>query len=239
MQYLDLTLPTPEENVALDEALLETAEAGAEPSEVLRLWEPQEMVVVVGRSSQVPVEVDVAACRADGVTILRRTSGGLSIVAGPGCLMYSLVLSYERRPHLRSLDTAHRFVLNTLIGGLERFSTDIACQGTSDLALRNRKFSGNSVRCKRNHLLYHGTLLYDFPLAVISRYLAQPPRAPDYRQGRSHDAFVTNLPADAASLRAALKSAWQAGVSSDDWPRAQVAELVAEKYSRPDWNFRH
>src|SRR5580698_6741719 len=111
MQLLDFTLPTPAENLALDEALLEQAEAGSEPSEVLRLWESPQMVVVVGRSSQVPVEVDLAACRTDGLSILRRTSGGLSIVAGPGCLMYSLVLSYENRPHLRSLDTAHRFVL--------------------------------------------------------------------------------------------------------------------------------
>ncbi len=224
---------------ALDEALLEQAEATGKPTESLRLWEPQQLVVVVGRSSQVPVEVDMAACRADGVTILRRTSGGLAIVAGPGCLMYSLVLSYESRPHLRSLDTAHRFVLGTLIGALERFSTDIACQGTSDLALHSRKFSGNSVRCKRNHLLYHGTLLYNFPLAAISRYLAPPPRAPDYRRGRPHHTFVTNLPADAGGLRAALISAWQAGGPAADWPRAKVAELVVEKYSRDDWNFRH
>jgi len=239
MQYLDLTLSTPEENVALDEALLDEAEATAAPAEVLRLWEPHDMAVVVGRGSRVPAEVDVAACRADGVSIVRRTSGGAAIVSGRGCLMYAVVLSYQKRPRLRSLDAAHRFVLDTLIGGLDQFSPGIQRQGTSDLVLGSRKFSGNSLRCKRTHFLYHGTLLYDFPLSAISRYLAQPPREPDYRQGRPHESFVTNLPAAAADLRESLVSAWQAQTQLVDWPRGKVAELVAEKYGREDWNFRH
>jgi lipoate-protein ligase A len=239
MRYLDLTLPTAAENVALDEALLETAEAAAEPTEALRLWEPRDLAVVVGRSSQVAVEVDVAACHADGLAIIRRTSGGASIVSGPGCLMYAVVLSYQKRPELRSLDVAHRFVLATLIAGIERLVPGIERLGTSDLVLANRKFSGNSVRCKRHHFLYHGTLLYDFPLPGISRYLAQPPREPEYRHGRPHDAFVTNLPTDVASLRESLISAWQAREPLVDWPRAKVAELVAEKYSHDDWNLRH
>ena len=106
MQYLDLTLPTAAENVALDEALLETAEAAAGPAEVLRLWEPQNLAVVLGRSSQVTVEVDVDACHADGLDIVPRTSGGAAIVSGHGCLMYAVVLSYQKRPELRSLDAA-------------------------------------------------------------------------------------------------------------------------------------
>ena len=39
MKLLDLTLETPAENLALDEALLEEAEQSTKPTEVLRLWE--------------------------------------------------------------------------------------------------------------------------------------------------------------------------------------------------------
>ena len=53
MRYLDLTLPTPAENLALDEALLEAAEQSGDPGETLRVWEPDEPMVVVGRSSRV------------------------------------------------------------------------------------------------------------------------------------------------------------------------------------------
>ncbi len=42
MHLLDLTLDSPIENIALDEALLDAAEAAPdENGEVLRLWEPR------------------------------------------------------------------------------------------------------------------------------------------------------------------------------------------------------
>jgi len=235
MRYLDLTLPTAAENLALDEALLEEAEDGNLPSETLRLWEPRQPMVVVGRSSRFHVEVRLDACRALGIPVLRRPSGGAAIVAGPGCLMYALVLSYRLRPQLRVLHQAHRWVLGTLAAALGAFVSGVECQGTSDLAIGGRKFSGNSARCRRNHLLYHGTLLYDFPLALIERCLAMPPRMPDYREGRPHEGFVTNLPLRPKTIREALVGAYAANEACDSWPERRTAQLVAEKYSLPEW----
>jgi lipoate-protein ligase A len=63
-----------------------------------------------------------------------------------------------------------------------------------------------------------------------------PPRQPEYRQARSHQAFVMNLPTSAALLREALVTAWGANEQSDHWPRQRVQSLVAEKYSQHDWN---
>ena len=65
--------------------------------------------------------------------------------------------------------------------------------------------------------------LYDFPLEMIGRCLAMPPREPDYRQARPHDAFVANLPLDAATLRSALQTAWAAFEPCSDWPQAATA----------------
>src|SRR5262245_499032 len=113
MKLLELTLPTPAENVALDEALLEAVEAG-ELSDVLRFWESPRPMVVVGRSSRVGSEVDLAACREAGVPVLRRASGGAAVVGGPGCLMYGLVLRYAGREHLRLIDELHRHVLGAI-----------------------------------------------------------------------------------------------------------------------------
>src|SRR5881394_616969 len=90
MQLLDLTLPSPAENLALDEALLEAAEAGELAGDVLRLWEMPQPAVIVGRSSRLAEEVDAPAVRAAQVPVLRRASGGAAVVVGPGCLMYSV-----------------------------------------------------------------------------------------------------------------------------------------------------
>jgi len=235
MRLIDLTLPTPGENLALDEALLEEAEAAPEPAETLRLWEPTEPLVVLGRSSRIATEVHVEECRKRQIPILRRSSGGAAIVTGPGCLMYAVVLSYRLRPQLQSLDETHRFVLQTLATGLEHLAPGIQRAGTSDLAIDNRKFSGNSVRCKRGHLLYHGTLLYDFTLELVGECLGRPPREPEYRQSRPHESFVTNLRASAVELRDDLIAAWGATTGVGGWPRERVAQLVESKYSRDEW----
>jgi lipoate-protein ligase A len=235
MRYLDLTLPTAAENLALDEALLEEAESRP-PLETLRLWESPQPMVVIGRSSRLETEVDVDACSVLGIPVLRRVSGGAAVVAGPGCLMYAAVLSYQLRPHLRALSQAHRRVLGTLAAALERLAPGIVCRGTSDLVFDERKFSGNSARCRRHHLLYHGTLLYDFPLALVGRCLKMPPRMPDYRAGRPHGGFVTNLPLGVAAIRQAVVEAWDAREPCPAWPAGRVTQLIGEKYGRPQWN---
>jgi lipoate-protein ligase A len=236
MRLLDLTLPTPAENFALDEALLDQAELAGKPTETLRLWEPGEPMVVVGRASRIGAEVHREACRERGIPILRRSSGGAAIVTGPGCLMYAVVLSYALRPTLRATDHAHRFVLGTIASALRPLVPEVACRGISDMAVGPRKFSGNSMRCKRDHFLYHGTLLYDFPLELIDACLRMPPRQPQYRAGRAHGTFVTNLPVGVARIRRALVAAWDAHDPLTDWPRKTTARLVAETYGRPEWN---
>jgi lipoate-protein ligase A len=240
LYLLDLTLPTPEENIALDEAILDAAENRDNRFDarrgVLRLWESPQPLVVIGRSSRREQEVDREVCEVDEVPVLRRSSGGAAIVAGPGCLMYAVVLSYEEHPHLRALEVAHAHVLRHVQMAVSKLVPETRMNGTSDLEWRGQKFSGNSLRCKREHLLYHGTLLYDFPLPLISRYLKTPPRQPDYRHGRDHDAFVTNLPCTAAMLRRELIAAWKADEPLAAWPAERTAKLVADRYSRESWH---
>jgi lipoate-protein ligase A len=231
VHHLDLTLPNPAENLALDEALLEEAEAAGEPRETLRIWESDRFVVVLGRSSRAEAEVDCDACRALGIPILRRPSGGGAVLVGPGCLMYALVLSYRLRPALRAVAVAHRTVLGRMAAALARLVPELHCEGTSDLVLGERKVSGNSLRANRGHMLYHGTLLYGFPLELVARCLPMPPRQPAYRAGRSHLDFLANLPVRAAALRLALCAAWEAGEPCHDWPRAAVAHLAAARYN--------
>jgi lipoate-protein ligase A len=253
MYHLPLTLETPAENLALDEALVEGAQAGETPGEVLRLWEPRRYFVVLGRSSDAQREVRLAACAADGVPVLRRPSGGATVLLGPGCLMYAVVLDLTRRPELRSIDRAHELVLARHAAALGRLAPLTERAGTSDLVLAARadsseplsasatlyygalKFSGNSMRIRRDHLLYHGTILYDFPLDRLGRWLAAPARQPAYRDGREHGAFVTNFPAPRERIAAALVQAWKADCPLPGWPERRTVELATTRYATLQW----
>src|SRR5262245_9791070 len=116
MQYLQLTLPSPAENLALDEALLLAAEAAG--GEVLRLWEWPEPAVVLGSGCRLRDDVDVDACRAAGVPLLRRSSGGGTVLLGSGCLLFSLVLDTDRSAELRDVRRSYSAILTRVIRAL-------------------------------------------------------------------------------------------------------------------------
>src|SRR4051794_25214439 len=118
MLFLDLTLPTLAENLALDEALLLHAEAGG--PETLRLWTWPSLAAVLGAGGRLAEEVDVERCRTDSVPIVRRSSGGGTVLLGPGCLLYSLILSFEREPLVSDLHASYRFILTRLVNAFTK-----------------------------------------------------------------------------------------------------------------------
>ena len=236
MQQLLLTLNTPAENMALDEALLDAAERGEITGSLLRLWEPADYAVVLGRSSKAGTEVNLEACHRQSVPVLRRPSGGGTVLTGPGCLMYALILSMDRLQQLRAIDLAHQFVLQKMARLLVPVVPSVQRVGISDLAFSATadgpllKCSGNAMRSKRSHILYHGTFLYDFDVPRIGQLLATPTRQPEYRGCRGHKEFVANLPLTREELQLTLIAGWQAEGVMSHWPERQVAELVQTKY---------
>lgn len=237
MHLLDLTLPTLAENLALDEALLLQAEEGR-GGEVLRLWEWRSHAVVLGAGCRLAADVHESACQTDGVPILRRASGGGTVLLGPGCLIFSLVLSLERAPAVREIVASHRYILDVIRNALQDLQTGIEYAGISDLAIAGRKFSGNSQQRKRDFILHHGTILYDFAIEAVARYLKLPERQPEYRGQREHGDFLMNFPAGADDLKRRLRAAWQVDESLSGYPGARVQELAADKYAKDEWTRR-
>lgn len=235
MNFLHLTLPDAAANLALDEALLLEAEEG-ERGEVLRIWEWPTPVVVLGAACRVEEDVHVEACEADGVPILRRSSGGGTVLWGAGCLLYTLVLRYDREPALTQVRPSYAWILGEMATAIGLDGIEQA--GISDLSIARRKFSGNAQQRKRDHVLHHGTILYNFDLTSIARYLKLPPRQPEYRANRPHTDFLCNLPLSGDQLRDRLRRHWKADRDGDDWPRERVRQLCVEKYNDPKWTGR-
>ena len=239
LSRLELSLGSPAAELALDEALLVEAEEAPASREALRIWSFASSVVVIGRGSKRDVEVDREYCDWEGIPVLRRCSGGAAIVGGPGCLMYSLVLDLRRRADLRRVDAAHAWVMSRLLKAVSCQVSGVRWQGTCDLTLAGRKFSGNSLRIARDHLLYHGTILHAADLGRLQRCLRTPPRQPDYRGGRDHLDFVTNVELDPARLTEDLAEGFNAIAPPREWPRELTERLLAERYNDPAWHGRH
>jgi lipoate-protein ligase A len=234
MKFLERTLASAAENLALDEALLLEAEMG-QYNEVLRVWEWPAPVVVLGSGCRLAQDVQEAACERDGVPVLRRSSGGGTVLLGQGCLAFSLVLCLDRAPELGEIRSSYRYILGEVSRALASVAPGIEVAGISDLAVGGLKCSGNAQQRKRGHLLHHGTLLYAFALERVGDYLKTPQRQPEYRQGRDHNVFLCNLPVSRDELVRRLREVWVSDQVTDELPVDLAKQLVAEKYGSRAW----
>lgn len=240
MKYFDFTSDTPAGNLACDEALLDLCERGLE-GEILRFWEPKTPFVVVGYANQAAREVNLEAARMAGIPVLRRCSGGGTVVQGPGCLNYSLILRIDgaHSPALRSIAGTNQFILERQMEALRPLvKGEVKMEGQTDLAVGGRKFSGNAQRRLKHCLIFHGTFLLKFDLSLIEKILPMPSKQPCYREDRGHQDFLTNLEIPADEAKAALKKIWGAEEKLMEAPEEKIRELVAARYSRDEWNLK-
>lgn len=238
MKLLDLSLLSPSENLALDEALLDKREANGGEA-VLRFWQTASPFVVLGYVCKMADDVNEAECQKRSVPILRRHSGGGTVLQASGVLNYALILPIEYGTPTENLATTNAFVMQKTRDALQTLiKEEIAIRGITDLAIGNLKFCGNAQRRRRKWLLFHGAFLLNCDLDLMSVVLKVPPRQPDYRAHRRHTDFVMNLQLPAQTIKDTLCAIWQINEELSSWPQEAVAKLVEKKYSRDEWNLK-
>ncbi|KLU62834.1 lipoate-protein ligase LplJ [Peptococcaceae bacterium CEB3] len=156
----------------------------------LLLWQAGLSAIVLGRSQVAEKEVYEEECRARGVPLLRRVSGGGAVLQMPGVFNYSLILPEQSR---LSIKGGFRLGTGLIQDTLSRLGIESTVQGVSDVTVRGRKISGNAVAQVSRVLLVHGTLLAEVDMFLLEACLRHPSREPDYRGGRSHREFLTTL----------------------------------------------
>lgn len=239
MKLIKYTTNIPEENIALDELMLLRAEKGRE-GEILRFWESSDYFIVLGRAGKNREECLLDACRKDNIKIIRRISGGGTVLQGKGCLNYSLVLSYLNGESKNDIKSSYLRVLNNIADTFKKEGISLEVLPISDMALGSKKVSGNAQARKKNYFLHHGTFLYDMDLSKIAKYLKHPPSEPDYRLGRTHSDFVANLPLAREKIEELILRAMPIDgiIELDEEALVQLRSLVKEKYSQNEWNFQ-
>ncbi len=213
--FKNISFAIPWENIFYDDVLLNLAEQG-KIGNTLRLWESPAYFAVLGRTGKADEDLKVQLLYEDAISVLRRSSGGGTVLQGPGCLNFSFIVSKEKNYELSDLRRSYHIILEGVLALLKNLGVAAVFRPISDLALEKneKKFSGNAQRRGRNFILHHGTILYDFDLGLISRYLSMPRDIPEYRKGRGHKDFVTNIRVSKENLVAQFQK--QYGCSSQN-----------------------
>ncbi len=187
VEILLWSAPTVEENLAIDENL--AAGARQDGRRILRLWWGAPAVVLgCGDKSEIAVNED--ACARLGVPILKRVTGGGAVLQGPGVFNYSYTA-----PDPGQFDIRDAFCRGAglVISALAGIGVESHFRGISDVAVGDRKISGNAQARKWRAVLLHGTVLVDIDRDLMEAVIRHPAREPDYRGGRAHGEFIVTL----------------------------------------------
>ncbi len=211
-EFLDLKPRNPYLSLALDEAI--ALFYGKLRSEEfrggIRLW-ANPPSVILGRtckSQENVTEQLLDAFRttspsrpASGMPYLcRRSSGGGTVLHGPGNINYSIFLSLDKFPKTYDVKNSYKMILGMVQRALEAQGVNCEIRGQSDLALSDesghlKKISGNAQFRKYGVLMHHGTLITRKNLVEsVAQFLKHPPKEPDYRKGRDHGDFLGSVP---------------------------------------------
>ncbi|MDD9951860.1 MAG: hypothetical protein OXT67_09885 [Zetaproteobacteria bacterium] len=161
---------------------------------VVKVWVPEQVCVVLGRSNKATVEVREQHCLDDRVPILQRKGGGGTVVLHPGCVVLSAGMwvrdYYKNQNYFEYLNSSVIDVLSVFAAAPSHV---LSQNGISDITLNGKKIVGTSLFRSRHYLLYQASLLVDARIDCIEKYLNHPSKEPEYRRGRPHRQFVTGL----------------------------------------------
>jgi len=240
---IDLEPADPRLGLAVDEAILESARDGGPDS--LRLWR-NDRAVVVGRSQSVREEVDVAFAASRGIPILRRISGGGTVLHHPGNLNISVALRDARR--VGPTAEVFREFGTAVLEGIASVCPTASLDG-SDLIVGAAKVGGAAQARRGGALLYHTTLLlwpdaipmHAILLAMRSGYHALRVPSRPRRTGALLEAARATFPQELVGLLPPALARAAGGEALHVQPlspsEARTAQrLAVEKYGDRKWN---
>jgi lipoate-protein ligase A len=177
-------------NIALDQAMIEAHQAG-EIGDTLRFihFPP---TALVGRHQALGREVDVGWCRAQGVGLARRITGGGAIYLDPGQLGWALVFN-RRTLGISSLGDVARAVCEAVAAGLSSFGIEARFRPRNDIEVDGRKISGTGGFFDGDTLIYQGTVLIDLNPADMVAALRIPASKLDRHGAATAAQRVTSL----------------------------------------------
>ena len=157
--------------IAFDQALIDAHQAGAIPDTIRFLRFPP--TALVGRHQALAREVNLDHCRAHGIGIGRRITGGGAIYFDEGQLGWELVL-HRTTLGIGTLAELTRSICEAAAAGLSRLGIEARYRPRNDIEVDGRKLSGTGGFFEGDTLFFQGTVLVDMNPADMLAALNVP-----------------------------------------------------------------
>jgi lipoate-protein ligase A len=158
-------------HVALDEVLSHEVAAGRR-GPLLRIWDWDSPLVVIGSFQSVRNEIDSAAAEKYGIDVVRRISGGGAMFMEPGnCITYSLVVPPSLVDGM-SFIQSYAFLDAWVVEALGKVGVNARYVPINDIASDKGKIGGAAQkRFVAGAVLHHATMAYDIDAEKMTQVI--------------------------------------------------------------------
>ncbi|HLS48831.1 MAG TPA: biotin/lipoate A/B protein ligase family protein [Actinomycetaceae bacterium] len=237
----------PTMHVALDEVLPGEVAAGRR-NPLLRLWDWDAPLVVIGSFQSVRNEVDTDALARHGMSVVRRISGGGAMFMEPGnCITYSLVVPTTLVDGL-SFEQSYAFLDDWVLGALHDVGINAHYVPLNDITSEHGKIGGAAQkRFASGVVLHHATLSYDIDAQKMLEVLRIGREKMSDKGTTSAGKRVDPMRSQTGMARADIIEAFLSHfrrrytTRDSDYTAEELAradELVATKFTAEDWTHR-
>ncbi|MBI4193790.1 MAG: lipoate--protein ligase family protein [Betaproteobacteria bacterium] len=170
-RVIDTGLRSAAQNIALNRALLEARQAEEIPSTLRFLrFTPS---ALLGYHQSAEQELNLDYCRAHGVEVQRRITGGGAIYFDETQIGWELYL-HKRDVGTTDMQAIARRICHAAATAISVLGVDARFRPRNDIEVDGRKISGTGGAFDGNALLFQGTLLIDFDVEKMLRVLRIP-----------------------------------------------------------------
>lgn len=183
MIYIENTSHDPTWNLAFEEYAFTKLDYD-EP--ILLLWQNGPSVII-GRYQNTLEEINYDFIRENGISVVRRNTGGGAVYHDLGNLNYSFII-----PDVESKVDFRTFTI-PVVKALQSYGIPAEQTGRNDILADGKKFSGNAQQFSRGRLLHHGTLMFDVHMENVAKALQVKEGKFRSKATKSVRSRVTNL----------------------------------------------
>ncbi|WP_338449104.1 lipoate--protein ligase [Niallia oryzisoli] len=230
----------PRINLAIEEYALKNLDI----NETYLLFYINKPSIIIGKNQNTIEEINTDFVENNGITVVRRLSGGGAVYHDLGNLNFSFITKDDG-------ESFHNFRKFTepVVNALKKLGVNAELSGRNDLVVDGRKISGNAQFSTKGRMFSHGTLMLDSEIdhvvsalkvkkdkieskgiksirsrvANISEFLAEKITMEEFRQ-----LLLSNIFAGEAKIPEYV-------LTEEDWEK--IYQLSKERYQTWEWNY--